>query len=192
MKEYFQKAKAYVLDHKKECITGASVVAAIAIILLSLALYSYNTRQPRIVYEPANACNLLTMAEAKTLLGDKTINGVNQTPVQSGNLTVSKCGYSDGLPDTANAVVAAIVVRSGINDAGILQNKKEFVAGKPSAGIQEVTGVGDSAYFNAGLGQLNVLKDSTWILVSYGSGASSQGNSLDDTVRLAKLVLNAQ
>ncbi|MDB5179439.1 MAG: hypothetical protein JWN12_71 [Candidatus Saccharibacteria bacterium] len=192
MKEYFQKAKTYVVDHKKEFILGGSIIAAIAIILLILALYSYNTRQPSIVYEPANACALLTMDEAKTLLGDKTINGVSQTPVQQGNLTVSKCSYSDGLPDTANAVVAAIVVRSGINDAGILQNKNEFVAGKPSAGIQDVTGVGDSAYFNAGLGQLNVLKDSTWILVSYGSGASPQSNSLDDTVKLAKLVLNAQ
>lgn len=192
MKEYFRKSKAYVLDHKKEFITGVSVGAAIAVVLLLLALYSYNTRQPSIVYEPANACDLLTMTEAKSLLGDKTINGVNQTPVQSGDLTISKCSYSDGLPDTANAVVAAIVVRSGINDAGILQNKKEFVAGKPSAGIQDVTGIGDSAYFNAGLGQLNVLKDSTWILVSYGSGASPQGNSLEDTETLAKLVLNAQ
>ncbi|HEY8885959.1 MAG TPA: hypothetical protein VIM31_00450 [Candidatus Microsaccharimonas sp.] len=192
MKEYFQKAKEYVIDHKKEFIIGGSIAGAVIIILFLLALYSYNHRQPSIVYEPANACDLLTLDEAKTLLGDKTINGVVTTPVQQGNLTISKCSYSDGLSDTANAVVAAIIVRSGVNDAGILQNKNEFVAGKPSAGVEDVTGVGDSAYFNTGLGQLNVLKDSTWILVSYGSGASPQGNSLDDTVKLAKLVLNAQ
>jgi hypothetical protein len=192
MKENFQKAKAYVEDHKKEFTIGVSVVIAILIVILGLALYSYNTRQPSIVFEPANACDLLTLDEAKTLLGDSTINGVVQTPVQSGNVTVSKCGYSDGLADTANAVVAAIIVRSGINDAGIASNKAQFVAGKPSAGVQDVSGIGDSAYFNAGLGQLNVLKDSTWIILSYGSGADPQANTLEDTEKLAKLVLNAQ
>jgi len=192
MKESFEKAKVYVSDHKKEFITGGSVAAVIVVIIFLLALYSFNTRQPKIVYEPANACDLLTMNEAKTLLGDATINGVNSTPVQQGSLTVSKCSYSDGLIDTANAKVAAIVVRSGINDAGIELNKAQFLAGKPSAGVEAVSGVGDDAYFNTGLGQLNVLKGSTWILISYGAGAAPQTNTLEDTVTLSKLVLNAQ
>lgn len=192
MNKQFQTVKTYVLDHKKEFIIGTSVVAVIAIIFVILALYSARHRQPAIMYEPANACSLLTLDEAKTLLGDKTINGVNTTPIQKGNLTVSQCGYSDGLPDTAHAVVAALVVRSGINDAGIAQNKTEFDAGKPSAGIKDVSGVGDKAYYNTGLGQLNVLKDSTWLIVSYGQSADPQGNSLDNTIKLAKLALNAQ
>jgi hypothetical protein len=192
MKEYFQKATTYVQDHKKEFTIGASVTGAVAVLLVILALYSYNHQPIRVVYEPANACSLLTLDEAKSLLGEKTINGVIQAPVQSGNLTVSKCGYSDGLPDTAHAVVAAVVVRSGINDTGIALNKAQFIAGKPSAGVEDVSGLGDSAYYNAGLGQLNILKDSTWILVSYGSSTDPQGNSLDETVKLAKLVLNAQ
>lgn len=192
MKEYVTKAKEYVVEHKKEFIIGASIVGAVIVIFVFLALYSYNTRQPKIVYEPANACDLLTLAEAKTMLGDQAINGVKQTPVQSGSLTISRCSYSNATLDSADATVAAIVVRSGINDAGIKVNKAQFEAGKPSAGIQEVTGIGDSAYFNTGLGQLNILKDSTWIIVSYGSSASPQANSLEDTEKLAKLVLNAQ
>lgn len=192
MKKILEKAQNYVQQHKKEVTLGASVAGIIAIIILGLALYSYNTAAPKIVYEPALACDLLTMDEAKSLLGDTTINGVNTLPVQQGNLTVSKCSYSDGLPDTANAVVAAIVVRSGINDIGIEINKAQFLSGKPSAGIQDVEGVGDQAYFNTGLGQLNVLKDSTWILVSYGLASSPQANTLEDTIKLTKLVLNAQ
>lgn len=192
MKKYFLRAKEYVLDHKKEFTIGTSVVVALAIIFVFLALLSYNTRQPAIVYEPADACDLLTLDEAKSLLGDKTINGVNETPVQSGVVTVSKCSYSDGLPDTAHAKVAAIIVRSGIDDAGIALNKAQFEAGKPSVGIQEIKGIGDSAYFNAGLGQLNVLKDSTWIVISYGAGSDPQANTLQDTEALSKLVLNAQ
>lgn len=192
MKELFQKAKTYVLDHKKDFTIGSIVVIVIGIIFLGLALYSYNHQQVKIIYEPANACDLLTIDEAKTLLGDSTINGVNQTPVQQGAVTVSKCSYSDGLIDTANADVAAIVVRSGINDAGIELNKAQFISGKPSVGIQEINDIGDSAYFNAGLGQLNIIKDSTWIIVSFGSGANPQANSLEDTVKLAQLVLSAQ
>jgi len=192
MKETFRKVTEYVQEHKKELTIGAIVVGSIAVIILVLALYSYNHRQPKITYEPAYACDLLTLDEAKTLLGDKTINGVHETPVQSGDLTVSKCAYSDGLPDTENAVVAAISVRSGINDAGIALNKAQYESGKPSAGIEEVSGLGDNAYYNTGLGQLNVLKDSTWILLSYGSASAPQGNSLEETKKLAQLVLNAQ
>lgn len=192
MKEYYRKSKEYVQGHKKEFTTGITAVVVIAVIFIVLALVSYNSRQPKIVYEPANACDLLTLDEAKTLLGDNTINGVVTTPVQSGNLTVSRCSYSDGSPDTGHAVVAAIIVRSGINDAGIQQNKAEFNAGKPSAGIEDVQGIGDDAYFNTGLGQLNVLKDSTWVLMSYGPAASPQSNTLEDAEKLAKLVLNAQ
>ena len=190
MKKYLSLFSQHIADHKKEWGIGSTVVIVIGLVFLGLALYSYNTAPPKIAYEPANACDLLTLAEAKTLLGDSTINGVVQTPVQQKNITVSKCGYSDGLPDTANAVVAAIVVRSGINDAGIQQNKNEFVAGKPSAGVEDVSGIGDKAYFNTGNGQLNVLKDSTWIIASYGSGATPNANTLEDVTKLAKLVLN--
>jgi hypothetical protein len=190
MKDTFSKARTYVTEHSKQFQTGAIVVVLIGLIFGGLALYSYNTAPPKIVYEPANACDLLTLDEAKTLLGDKTINGINKTPVQSKDVTVSQCGYSDGLPDTANAMVAAIMVRTGINDAGIAQNKREFEAGKPSAGLEEVAGIGDKAYFNTGKGQLNVLKDSTWLLLSYGNNATPSANTLEDLTKLAKLTLN--
>lgn len=192
MKEFYEKAKDYVQDHKKEFTIGGTVIIVIAVIFLILGLYSYNHRIPTVVYEPANACNLLTLDEAKTLLGDKAINGVNSTPVQQGNIAVSACSYSEGVLDPSEDTVAAIRVRSGINDAGIAQNKTDFTAGKPSAGVQDVTGIGDVAYFNTGLGQLNILKESTWLILSYGSAANPQGNSLEETEKLAKLVLNAQ
>jgi len=191
MEELFQKAKSFVRDHKKQFSIGVPVVIVVVVGLVMWSLYSYNHQQPKIMYEPANACDLVTMDKAKTLLGDKTINGVNQTPVQQGDVTISKCGYSDGLPDVSNAVVAAISVRSAINDDGIKINKAQFESGKPT-GVQDVTGIGDEAYFNAGLGQLNVFKETTWIIVSYGSAANPKDNTLEDSEKLAKLALNAQ
>ena len=190
MNTYFQQAKTYVIEHKKEFTIGVSVALAIIIIFLGLALYSYNTKPPEIEFEPANACDLLTPDEAKSLLGDAAINGVNNTPVQQKNVTVSKCSYSDGLADTSNAVVAALAVRSGINDAGIEKNKADFVTAKPSAGFEDVEGVGDSAYYTVDNGQLNILKASTWLIVSYGSATAPQDNSLEDTIELAKLIIN--
>jgi hypothetical protein len=190
MEELFQKAKSFVRDHKKQFSIGVPIVVVILVSLLIWSLYAYNHQQPKIVYEPANACDLMTMAEAKTLLGDKTINGVNITPEQQGDITISKCSYSDGLPDVSNAVVAAIIVRSGINDPGIALNKAQFISGKPSSHVQDVSGLGDIAYFNQINGQLNVLKDSTWIVVSYGSGSDSTTNTVDNDTKLAKLALN--
>ncbi|HEY8993012.1 MAG TPA: hypothetical protein VIM37_04175 [Candidatus Microsaccharimonas sp.] len=189
MKHYFEKAKEYVQDHKKEFTVGGSVVLAVAFIIFGLALYSYNTASPKVVYEPATACQLLTLDEAKELLGPQTINGVSTPPVQTGAVATSKCSYSDGKVDTANAVVAAINVRSGINDAGIALNKTQFANGKPTDNVETVNNVGDSAYFNKTLGQLNILKESTWIIISYGAAASPAANTLDDAVTLAKKIL---
>jgi hypothetical protein len=190
MKKYFLTAKEFILENKKQFIVGSAIVLAVAIFIFSLALYSYNTRTPKIVYEPARACDLLTLDEAKTFLGEATINTISDNPVQTGSLTVSKCAYSDGEIDTENAVVAAIVVRSGINDAGIELNKAQFENGKPLTDIELVNGVGDSAYYNQSLGQLNVLKESTWVIISYGAAANPMANTLDDAKKLADKVLN--
>ena len=190
MNTYFQTAKDYVLEHKKEFIRGASIVLAIAVILVGLALYSYNTSQPKIVYEPAPACELLTLDEAKGFLGDATINGVNSDFVQTGNIVTSRCGYSDGKIDTANAVVIGIAVRSGINDEGIEQNKSQFNNGMPTSNVEIVKDLGDSAYYNQTLGQLNILKQSTWIILSYGPGVSPASNTLEDALKIADKVLN--
>lgn len=190
MNTYFQTAKTYVLDHKKEFTTGAIVAGIIGIIFIGLALYSYNTSQPKIVYEPAAACNLLTLDEAKEFLGEATINGIVENPVQTGAITTSRCGYSDGTIDPATAKVAAIVVRTGINDAGIELNRAQFASGMPTDNVEVIKDLGESAYFNKTNGQLNVLKESTWVLISYGLSASPQLNNIEEVVKLADKVLN--
>jgi len=190
MNTYLLTAKDYVLEHKKEFITGGSIVLAVAILLFGLALYSYNTSKPKIVYEPAPACGLLTLDEAKEFLGDATINGVDSGLAQTGNIVTSRCGYSDGKTDTANAVVIGIAVRSGINDEGIEQNKTQFNNGMPTDNVEVIKDLGESAYFNQTLGQLNILKQSTWIIISYGLGASPEANKIEDAVKLANKVVN--
>lgn len=178
-----------VHNHKKQLtigITGA-VIALLSVIAVIIWI---NSNMPKVVYQPSVACDLFTTAEAKQLLGANAIHSGISEPVLSGNTASSNCGYTDGNPDTKAMIVAAVVVRSGVNEKGVARNKTEFAAGRPTTGIEIVKDVGESAYFNKTVGQLNVLDGRRWIIVSYGTGATPETNNVADTVRLARLVLS--
>jgi len=175
-------------SYKKELIIGAAVVVgSLAVIgVIALAIYS---SIPKVVYQPATACALFTQAEAQELLGDSTFNTNSDAPVISKNFGSSKCGYADGNPDKEKVVVAAINIRSGINDNGVQQNKSDFTNGMPTQGVEEVKDLGDKAYFNFSVGQLNVLNGRDWIIFSYGVGSTPQENTVENAVMLAKKVV---
>lgn len=184
---YFLATKAYLVKHSEAAI-GIAIVASLGIVALVVVLVVQNAT-PRIVYQPAKACDLLTLTEANELFDGQAIRGIAVEPKQTRNVAASRCGYSDSNPDANAMRVAAIIVRSGINDAGVEQNKREFEAGKPSEGVENVTGIGDTAYFNQKLGQLNVLDGRNWIVLSYGVGATPETNTVEDVVTFARKVI---
>jgi hypothetical protein len=188
MKQHIQAAKTYITTHKKAFVVGMAVTLAIVVLITAIILFIQNSKT-KIVYQPANACDLLTPKEAQELLGSKAPHSGVQTPVLSGDTAISRCGYTDGNPDTNTMVVAAIVVRSGVNDKGVAKNKTEFETNQSAKDVEPVKNLGDSAYFNKNLGQLNVLKGHEWIIFSYGVGASPSTNTLDDAVKLANKIL---
>ena len=188
MNDYIQTTKTYIIARKKALVISALVVVGIAVLVLAITLF-INNSTPKIVYQPANACDLLTPKKAQELLGSASIHSNVQTPVISDDTAVSKCGYTDGNPDVNNMIVAAIIVRSGINDKGTEKNKTEFDAGRPADNVEDVKQVGDKAYFNRANGQLNVLRGHDWIIFSYGTGASPSTNTLEDAVKLSSKVL---
>ena len=175
----------YVTAHKKDLAIITAVILGIVLVISVVVLFVRNS-SPKIVYQPANACDLITSTEAKELLGSNALNSTANSPVISGDTATSRCGYTDGNPDTENMIVAAIIVRSGVNDKGVEQNKTEFVAGKPSENVEIVKNVGDSAYFNQKLGQLNILDGQKWIILSYGVGSAPEANTLDKAIELAR------
>lgn len=188
MKQYIQTAKTYVASHKKQFIIGLAVTVGVAAAIVGIVLLvRHNT--VKIVYQPANACTLFSSAEASETLGRNTIRSGAQAPILSGNTAASNCGYTDGNPEENSMVVAAIIVRSGVNDKGVQQNKTEFAAGKPSKNVETVKNLGDSAYFNKENGQLNVLAGHEWIVLSYGVGSSPSTNSESQSVDLMKKIL---
>lgn len=185
---HIQNTKIYIAENKKNLVTGLAITLGTIITIGIIALCIYNST-PKVVYQPTAACDMFSATKAKELLGDKTITSSIAAPTQSGDTALSNCGYTDGNPDTNNAIVAAIMVRSGINDKGVQQNKTEFSASQPATDVKTVKDLGDSAYFNQKLGQLNILNGRQWIIISYGVGSSPQTNTEDDAVKLARKIL---
>ncbi len=176
---------------KTDLILGIIVAVVIIVLIAVVGLFIYNS-QPKIVYQPANACEVFTNAEARELLGESTLASNAKDPSVAGNLATSNCGYTDGNPNLDNMVVAAVIIRSGINDEGVEQNKREFSAGRPTENVEIVEEIGDSAYFNQSLGQLNVLKGRDWYILSLGIGSAPEVNSVEDATRFASTILQKQ
>lgn len=187
MNQYIQKAKDYMAE-KNEAAIGVVVVLILVGIVIAIAAF-VQSAGPKIVYKPAKACELLTPAKAQDFLGNKVINVEKNEPVISGNTATSKCSYTDNNQDTNSMLVAAIAVRSGINDEGVLQNKTDFAKARANSTSEAVKDIGESAYFNQTSGQLNVLRDKNWFIFSYGIGSAPESNTLDKAIDFAHKIL---
>lgn len=189
MDHYLRRAKEFVIHHKKKVILATGVVAVcVVIIAVVVALFMYNL-VPRIVYQPVKACDLFTPAEARELLGSNVLHSRAGEVDLARDLATSKCGYTDGNADTSAMIVAAINVRSALNDVGVAQNKADFTAGKSTQGMEIVKDLGNDAYFDSARGQLHVLRDHEWIILSYGTGADPMANTLEQAKKLAGYIV---
>lgn len=187
MNQYIATAKDFVTTHKKKIIIGAEIALAVLLLAIVILLFLYNI--PKDSYQAVRACDRFTAAEAQSLLGDKVLGLTPDEPIISNNLATSKCSYTDTNQDKSLMKVAAIAIRTGINDEGVQQNDKDFAINESAEGMERVSNLGDGAYFDKGLGQLNVLHNREWIIISYGVGSTPQFNTLDDATKLANKVL---
>jgi hypothetical protein len=136
------------------------------------------------------ACDIFTLADAKQLLGGNVKGGENIAPVSSTDLIVSTCSYTK---DTGNsqpvssADSAALLVRQPISSKGIVSHQNAFGTLRP-AEVQDVPGYGDAAYWDAGHGQLNILKNNNWYILSNGSATPSD-RTLDQAKQMADLLI---
>lgn len=187
LQKHMQTIKDYLVAHRQDIKIATPIVIIVTALVGTIAFAALHD-MPNIVYQPVKACDLLTLPEAKELLGEK-LNGVDKNePIISGETATSKCSYTD--LNQNQMMVAAVAVRSGINDKGVSQNKSDFALAKSNDGNETVVGVGDSAYFTKASGQLNVLSGRKWIIISYGVGEHPEANTIEQAVKLAKIVLN--
>lgn len=188
MESYIDVVKNFTETHRKKIIIAAKIGGGVIILLIIALLFIYN--MPKETYTTIKACDLFTPSEAQDLLGDKVISVDSKEPTIADETSASRCSYTDSNPDKNKMIVAAIAVRAGLTKNGIEQNKKDFEAKRPTRGAETVKDLGDSAYFNKSLGQLNILDGRKWIIISYGVGSSPETNTLDKAKELAKVVLN--
>ena len=188
MNHYIQAAKSYLLAHKKDISTAAPIVICLAF-LIGIVVYATVRNMPNIVYQPVKACDLLTPAKAQDLLGDHVFNVDSKLPVIAGDNATSKCGFSDANEDANQMAVAAVAIRSGINDKGDAKNKADFRVKKAGANTQVVNDLGDSAYYDLKLGQLNVLDGHNWFIFSNGPGNAPEANTLEKSLELAHKII---
>lgn len=142
-----------------------------------------------------DACDVLTDAAAKQVLGQGATKGdTSAGEASSDDVSVSNCIYTyqanpggsiqQQLQDTTTASVLARAART---KTGADSNKAVFDAQKP-AGVQDVSGYGDKAYWNPQFAQLNVLKGNNWYIISNYTGTSPSKATLDEAKKLADAI----
>lgn len=136
------------------------------------------------------ACSIFTLADAKQILGDTAKGGEAGDETSSADLTVSTCSYTQD--SGANVPVsggksASLLVRAPKTGAGITSNENQFGPLKPT-GAEPVAGYGDNAYWDPQLGQLNILKNNAWYILSNGP-VTPAARTLDEAKQLADLLI---
>ena len=144
------------------------------------------TAQPvtKVTYKVVDACKALTGEDAVALLNDTANRAASpSTDVASPDIAVSTCSYTN--PGATKIV--SLMARSAKSPAGIDGNKVAFGANKPST-AQNVTGVGDAAFWSPSLGQLNVHVSNNWYVITSGSVKPAE-RTADDAKTVALHVL---
>jgi hypothetical protein len=135
---------------------------------------------------PKDACDYLTQAIAIKLLGEGSEKGEGNSPVNGEELSVSTCVYTSKtgqtIADVKNMRSLTLLVRSPLTAVGAASNDEPFDTLK--TGAVKVDGYGEKAFWDPELGQLNVLKGGTWLIMSFGK-TSLVESSLDDAKKLA-------
>lgn len=137
------------------------------------------------------ACSIFTLADAKQLLGDTAKGGENPISNSSGDLVVTTCTYTQDEGNNApvsSRKSATLLVRAPKTSAGAASNQRQFGPLRPDT-AQDVVGYGDSAYWDADHGQLNILKHDSWYILSYGP-VTPTDRTLDETKNLADTLIN--
>ena len=190
MKNYFETAMTYITERKQKFIIGTVVIIG-AVIFGALFIYN-QPHPPKLAYQPAKACDMLTPAKAMDILGDQVISTDANAPqiASDAETATSRCSYTDKNADSNAMKSLAISVRSATNKAGITQNQSEFNGHEKNViHSQPVSGLGNKAYFDEDLGLLHILTDKQWIMLSYKTGQTLESQPVSNVVSLAHKVL---
>jgi hypothetical protein len=138
------------------------------------------------------ACGIFTLGLAKQLLGDNAKGADNPADTSSSDVDVSTCSYmqdlNGGNVPVSSGKNASLTVKIPKTANGVKSNLGQFGPIKPD-NVQDVSGYGDSAYWDAERGQFDILKGNTWYILRNGSSTPS-ARTLDEAKQMAGLLIS--
>lgn len=136
-----------------------------------------------------DACKIFTDADAKAVLGEGVQKGDDTPQASSDDIKVTNCSYTLPSSDVKKIKVATVVVRAPLTDEGIKSNEAVFGDGTPT-GSEKVTGYGSDAYWTPGAGTLNILREHSWIMITYGTPNPTEHTLADARLVADKIMAN--
>lgn len=137
------------------------------------------------------ACDLLTLDEAKQLLGNNATEGSNTSAVTGEDVNVDTCSYTNNGTTATDIRIVSVMARSALTEVGLDSNlgafEKDGTANPANAVV--VSNIGDKAFWDPTTYQLAILKGNTWLSIVYG-GTNPTKNTIDDAKKAAALVDN--
>jgi hypothetical protein len=128
------------------------------------------------------ACDVLTEAIAQKLLGQVSPATTPSQGTSSDDISVSTCVRTSTDTSVAKSASATLLMRVARNATGAQGNRAVFDA--PPPGAHEVEGYGDKAFWNPAFGQLNILSDGNWYILTLGP-IDQKLHTLEQTRKLA-------
>lgn len=140
-------------------------------------------------FSSPQACDALTLEQAKAVLGqDARAADISLPSASSDDIEVSQCLYEQPAGITIESIKAqkqaSLLVRGAKTNSGADSNTSVFKGANKPANVQEVGGYGESAFWNPEFGQLNVLKNNNWYILSVGP-SNPADKKLEDAKTLA-------
>lgn len=118
------------------------------------------------------ACKFLTPTIARQILGASTaFDTAHSTTSKTSDLENSSCAYTSSSND--NITLSA---HAPLSSLGTSENALAFGSAKP-AGVTDVSGYGQSAYWDPAKATLNILDNNTWLVLSRTKSSASAGIS---------------
>jgi hypothetical protein len=181
----------------KKLIETVFAILVVALIALTAFYYIDNKNNSKSsTTANADPCAFFTLDDAKSILGNNSQEGgvAPLSPPSANDFSTITCIYTQKLDPKGKASSVqtpksvSIVVRSPKTDLGKTLVQFIFTGGKPKE-AQAVSSYGEKAYWDPTMGALNILKNGKWITLSNGVTAPASSRTLDDSKKLANIVI---
>jgi len=150
------------------------IVALLVVLGVTVAIKDHHNNNPTSPVASVGpngheACDLFTLNDAEKIIGAAgSIGNANLGNHTTKDTAITTCPYSNASGNAAagsTSQTITLLVHYGKTAAGKTANQKGYDAADTSGAVT-VSGLGDKAFYDPSLGQLNVIKSNYWLTSS--------------------------